>query len=154
MQRGQGMVEFALVIPMFLLLMLAIFEFGYFFFVYSSANSATREAARYGAGSGTGNNSAAYYLDCKGIREVAVRLGRYANIQGPNMTINYDNGPGTSINGVCTGDIGTHEPEMGERIVVRLNVDYHPIILKWILPDVNIHVESARTIITRLQIGG
>ena len=46
-QRGQAMVEFALVAPIFFLLLFAIIEGGRFIFYYETLNNATREGARY-----------------------------------------------------------------------------------------------------------
>jgi hypothetical protein len=48
-QRGQGLVEFALAFPVFLLIVLGIFEFGRLFVTYISVYAAAREGARYGA---------------------------------------------------------------------------------------------------------
>ena len=45
--RGQAMVEFALVAPIFFLLLFAIIEGGRFIFYYELLNNATREGARY-----------------------------------------------------------------------------------------------------------
>ena len=44
---GQAMVEFALVAPMFFLLLFGIIEAGRFIFYYETLNNATREGARY-----------------------------------------------------------------------------------------------------------
>lgn len=44
---GQAMVEFALVAPMFFLLLFAIIEAGRFIFYYETLSHATREGARY-----------------------------------------------------------------------------------------------------------
>lgn len=46
-RRGQAMVEFALVAPLFFLLLFAIIEGGRFVFYYEALNSATREGARF-----------------------------------------------------------------------------------------------------------
>lgn len=46
--RGQAMAEFALLLPVLLLLTLGIFEFGRAYYSYSSIANAAREAARYG----------------------------------------------------------------------------------------------------------
>ena len=51
-ERAQGIVEFALVLPLLLVLMLGIIEVGRLLFIYSSVNSASREAARYGSAAG------------------------------------------------------------------------------------------------------
>ena len=48
-RKGQGIVEFALAFPVFLLIVLGIFEFGRLFVIYTSVYAAAREGARYGA---------------------------------------------------------------------------------------------------------
>ncbi|MGC9361190.1 MAG: TadE/TadG family type IV pilus assembly protein [Anaerolineae bacterium] len=48
-QRGQELVEFALILPLLLLLMVGIFEFGYVVFAYNTLSNAVREGARYGS---------------------------------------------------------------------------------------------------------
>lgn len=45
--RGQALVEFALVAPLFFLLLLAVIEGGRFILYYESLSNATREGARY-----------------------------------------------------------------------------------------------------------
>jgi Flp pilus assembly protein TadG len=45
--RGQAMVEFALVAPMFFVLLFGIIEAGRFIFYYETLSHATREGARY-----------------------------------------------------------------------------------------------------------
>jgi Flp pilus assembly protein TadG len=46
-RRGQALVEFALVAPVFFLLLFGIIEGGRFIFYYQVLNNATREGARY-----------------------------------------------------------------------------------------------------------
>lgn len=46
-RRGQAMVEFAIVLPVFVLLLFGIIEGGRFIFYYEVLNNATREGARY-----------------------------------------------------------------------------------------------------------
>ncbi len=45
--RGQAMVEFALVIPVFILLMVGLFDFGRVIWVNDTLSTAAREAARF-----------------------------------------------------------------------------------------------------------
>lgn len=47
-ERGQDLVEFALVVPIILLLFLGIIEFGIIVFRYNTVSNAAREGARYG----------------------------------------------------------------------------------------------------------
>jgi Flp pilus assembly protein TadG len=45
-QRGQGLLEFALVIPIFLLIVVALFDLGRAVFAYNTLTNAAREGAR------------------------------------------------------------------------------------------------------------
>lgn len=47
--RGQGLVEFALVLPIFLLVLFGIIDLGRYVYVANAFNQAAREAARYGS---------------------------------------------------------------------------------------------------------
>jgi Flp pilus assembly protein TadG len=48
-RRGQSLVEFALIVPVFLILLLMAVDFGRLFFTYIQVSNAAREAAAYGA---------------------------------------------------------------------------------------------------------
>lgn len=48
LQRGQTLVEFALILPVFLFLVVVIFDFGRAVYYYSTINNAAREGARFG----------------------------------------------------------------------------------------------------------
>jgi Flp pilus assembly protein TadG len=52
-RKGQSMVEFALVLPILIILLVGIFEFGQIFNVFLQINHASREGARTGALRGT-----------------------------------------------------------------------------------------------------
>jgi Flp pilus assembly protein TadG len=47
--HAQSLVEFALILPLFLLLVLGIFDLGRVIYHYSTIHNAAREGARYGA---------------------------------------------------------------------------------------------------------
>ena len=47
--RGQSLVEFALILPLFMLIVLGIFDLGRVIYAYSALHNAAREGARYGA---------------------------------------------------------------------------------------------------------
>jgi hypothetical protein len=54
-QRGQGMVEFAIIVPVFLLMLMGMLEFGFVFTHNLSLEYATREGARAGSALSDGN---------------------------------------------------------------------------------------------------
>jgi Flp pilus assembly protein TadG len=66
-RKGQGAVEFALMLPVLMLLILGLIEFGRLIFLYITVNSAGREAARYGMAMGDGPSGVPQYYDCDGI---------------------------------------------------------------------------------------
>lgn len=77
--RGQGLVEFALVIPLVLLLFMAIFDLGTAVFSYNSLTNAAREGARL----------AIVNQDEASIIQRAEGQVFVAEIDAPNVTIGY-----------------------------------------------------------------
>ncbi len=125
-RRGQSMVEFALALPVFLLIILGVIEFGRLLLVYSSVFAASREAARYGA-SVDATSGSPRYQDCTGIRNAAVRAGVFAGINSGNVDIRYDSGQYFQdqfdiIPRACPGAVN-----LGDRIIVRVSVPYRPL---------------------------
>lgn len=51
--KGQSLVEFSLIIPIIVLMIMAIIEFGLMFNAYLTINNSSREGARYAAVGGT-----------------------------------------------------------------------------------------------------
>jgi Flp pilus assembly protein TadG len=47
-RRGQSLVEFALVLPVLIVVLMAIFDFGFGIYTYNVLSNAAREGARYG----------------------------------------------------------------------------------------------------------
>lgn len=76
---GQGLVEFALVVPLFLLLFMAIVDFGSAAFTYNSLTNAAREGARL----------AIVNQDTSSVTLRAERQVSIAEINAPNVTVNF-----------------------------------------------------------------
>ncbi len=148
---AQGVVEFALVLPVFLLLIYGVIEFGRLLFFYSAITSSSREAARYGAAVGQNGGGIPYYRDCTGIIAAAKRVGSIAGIQDGDVTIQYDGGPFTSPYASCSS---TATVDLGDRIVVKVQTNFQPILPLVNLPPIPINSTTARTIIRSVQIVG
>jgi hypothetical protein len=167
---GQGMAEFALVLPLLLTLMLGIVEVGRLFFTYSSVAVASREAARYASASGMSVNNVPYYLDCMGIRSAAKRVGFFAGISDDNIYIIYDDGPGTPYYladcspaspppSECFDGNYPTSPENGDvtygaRIRVCIVSDYEPFMNLIAIPSFTMRSETSRTILKDVSIEG
>ncbi len=56
-ERGQGLVEFTLIVPLFLLMLVAMIDFGFAFYTNLTVEYASREGARIGAALAAGNST-------------------------------------------------------------------------------------------------
>ena len=132
-QTGQGLVEFALVLPVVIFIVLGIIEVGFLLFTYSSVNSAAREAARYGIAIGEVGSAQRYY-DCDGIIDAGLSPGRFAGITAAEFTIEYDSGPDSTDNlyDDCPSRAAKGGVEdgisFGDRIIVTVDHVYRPLV--------------------------
>jgi hypothetical protein len=146
-KRGQGLVEFMIILPPLLLLILGIIEFGRLMVVYSSLATATRDAARYAASVGEGSTGVPHYQDCDGIRGSVERLALFADI---TVVIEVDaDGPGGASPveycqvGKSVDDINV---SLGSLVVVRATTTYEPLVPIVQIPPIPITSETKRTI--------
>ena len=152
---GQGMVEFALTLPIFLLLLFGIFEVARLVFLYSAVFTASRDAARYAGATGDSPAGVEYYRDCDGILARADRVSSFANIE--EILIEYDHGPDnngvTEVFATCplASDL---ELELGDRVVVTVRADFDPLVGIVPLGTIPITSSNSRTIVTKLSIFG
>jgi len=89
-QRGQTLVEFAIIIPVLLLLAVFIFDFGRAVYYYSAIQNAAREGVRYGSVNPVVTTTSVYE-DVPGMKTAAVK---YAIGLGLTLT-DVDAGMGT-----------------------------------------------------------
>ena len=151
--RGQGMVEFALALPVFLLLVLGIMEFSWMLFHYSITFSASREAARYGSSVGLGATNLSRDIDCVGIRAEAFRVGRPAGITtNGQVEIRYDLGPDDPTPWASLPSCDNSpkpNTQLGWRIAVRVTANHNSLI--GIFPSFPITSTTFRTIIKNVD---
>jgi len=158
--KAQTMVEFALVLPILLVIIYGLLEVGRLIFIYSCIVSASREAVRYG--SATGLNVAGgvpRYTDCTGIRAAAQNVDFLNAFADANISITFDTGPGTSDYSTCpvgqaTGgpsDIQINTPPL-TRIKVQVSGTFSPLAAIVKLNPITITSSNARTIIGSVQL--
>src|SRR5215208_4546435 len=98
---AQAMAEFAIALPVLLLLLYGIIEAGRLLFIYSTVVTASRQAARYGTTTGDGGGATPIYGapratvprydDCAGIRGAANAAGFLSGADGfDNIQIIWD----------------------------------------------------------------
>jgi len=147
--KGQGMVEFAIVFPLLLMLLFGIFEFSRVMFAYSAAVSASREAARYGAAIRDIGGGIHQYEDCSGIREAAKRIGRYAGISDANITIQYSNDSGI----YSTACPPSQEVNSADTISVTIDTSITLVTFFGNFSPIPINSSSSRTILKNIKLG-
>ncbi len=145
------MVEFALVLPILLLLLIGLIEVGRLLFIYASVVTAARQAARYGSATGNNGSGTPYYNDCTGIRAAAKNMGFLNSFSDSDILISYDTGPGTpDISSDCPV---TAPVSNSYRIKVTASTQYSPILT--FIPQLKpftITSSSARTLLVSISI--
>jgi hypothetical protein len=130
-ERGQTLVEVGLMLPIFLLTLLAVIEFGWYTAVSAATSSASREAARYGSTVGTTGGGTPHYIDCDGIR-AAARGTTASLIQLANGDIDITYDDGAAAKAVPCVSAGSRPAEgdlvRWDRVVVEVSVEYSPLV--------------------------
>ena len=145
-KAGQGLVEFALTIPVVLVIVLGMIEAGRLLFIYSSVVTASREAARYGTAIGDNGSGTPRYLDCGGIADKALAIGRFAGVDADTIVVQYD----TAILGVveCASLTNPNDIRFGDRISISVTATYTPLATAFFdLPSFPINSIAKRSII-------
>lgn len=88
--RGQALVEFALTIPIFLLLVVALFDVGRAVFTYNAITNAAREGARL----------AIVNQDVASVQQRTVGQAAGTIAATTDVTVTFENGSGLACNGV------------------------------------------------------
>ena len=157
--KGQGLVEFALVIPQILLLLMGVIEFGWLVFNYTQLYNGLRESLRYG--SVPSFSTTPNYENCAEIRNAIRNTAPQLGVTDAEITIQFDPGNygvGTSTSYVadCNGAGGAFEflngntsVTAGNRIIVTVNHKSQfltPIISTFDPAGFTIYFTAARTI--------
>lgn len=116
-QRGVAMVEFAIVLPLLLLLLLAIAEFGRMLYQYNNLLQANRDAVRYLAGQAWNGN-----LGLVEINPVLEARTKNLAVYGTPTPQGNTVVPGLTTGDVQVSTVGT------EHVQVRISYMFQPVI--------------------------
>ncbi len=150
---AQGFVEFALAVPVLLMVVYGLLEVGRLLFIYSSTVTAARQAVRYGAVIGVSDSGYPRYQDCAGIRAAARSVGFISNFPDSGFNIVIDGGPDKPIEASCNGvDYLPYQAKNGDRLVVSVSTTFVPIVPLVPLKPMTIKSSSSRTILVDIII--
>ena len=137
-QRGQGLVEFALTIPVLLLVILAVFDIGRAVFIYNTMTNATREGARLAI-----VNQTEASIDQRVIEQAG---GVDTDVNKVDITYrNAGPNPDPLQNAVCDG-AGSNPPlSIGCVAVVNYEASWTAItpVIGSILGPITLHAQAA-----------
>lgn len=84
-RRGQAIVEFAMVLPVFLVLLFALLDFGRVVFAQNTVAQAAREASRFAA-------VADSHFDCGAVTATAIRNAPGLGLNNGDVSCSYPDG--------------------------------------------------------------
>lgn len=154
---AQAMVEFALALPVLLLVVYGLIETGRLIFIYASVVTAARNAVRYGSATGLNSSGTPYYQDCSGITAAADSVAFITTFSAINIT--YDAGLGTDGNPITLSYSCPSSPlpqdkiQNGWRINVSVSAQYAPIVPLVPFGPFTITSMSSRTLLNSVSIG-
>ena len=145
--RAQTMVEFALVMPLLLLLIFGILEVGRLMFTFSTVIIASREAVRYGSTTGIVSGQP-QYKDCVGIRNAAQRVNFLGAFNmNADIDILYSTGDHISGTAVCPPSSSLQDVPSGGYIKVSIQATFTPFAGIVPFTTMTLRSNSQRTIL-------
>lgn len=145
---GQTMVEFALVLPILLMLLFGILEVGRMIYTYAAVHNASREAVRYASAIGRDDNGKLKYSYCAGIEERARRSAYFVPL---TISIEYYAGTSTTPTDTCNDDGSGSDPSVsvssGDRVKVTVTTTYSTLVNLIPISPRPVSSWSARTIL-------
>ncbi len=130
--KAQALLEFALALPILLLVVYGLLEAGRLIFTYAAVATASRDAVRYASAAGKAQSGSTVqtYQDCDGIRHAARNSGFLLNLSDEQIRIYWDHPTSPNFQALteyCSP--GTHEDttvsfHAGDRVLVNVTTNY------------------------------
>ena len=136
--RAQALVEFALVVPWFFLLLFGIIEAGRFIFYYETLSNATREGARYAIVNGANT------LGCPSGPPAPGSSG--CDTSGDNVSARVRQSGIGLPNAITVTPTWTPDNGRGSTVNVVAQMTYHVLVPLVPLPDITVKAESTLVI--------
>jgi len=154
-RRGQAIVEFAIALPVLLMLLVGIMEVGRMVLMYTLVVNASRDAVRFASASGRDENGYLKYSDCLGIKTAAQQSAYIVSLA--SITITYDTGPSGSSLGTCDLTTAGEDPDIsvdsGNRVTVEVTANYNPLVKLLPISSRTFKAKSSRTLLGVYDLG-
>jgi Flp pilus assembly protein TadG len=140
--RGQTLVEFAFVLPLFVFLLVAIFDLGHVVWANDTLGNGAREAARYAIVHGAKSGTTGTVQDVKDVAR------NWAKLAGTGVTVTVCGFTGIGVTG-CTGDTNvgdTYPYARGTAVTVTVSADV-PLAAPAFFGFGSIHLSNSSTML-------
>lgn len=123
--RGSSLVEFAFTMPLLLLMIFSIAEFGRFVAVLSEVEVASEDAVLYAVSGGASNREIPRYTDCDQIRAAALSHLRVLPPDELTIDISYRRMSASAESTTCAaGAELVNSFDAGDRILVTVTTEF------------------------------
>ncbi len=161
-ERGQGLVELALILPVLLLFMLGLMEFGRILFIYTEVSNAAREALRAGAATihraNDPDRGKVTAVECQQILDRAYGTLALTPRAQVTLTVEYlrpDPGGGNPTRlGVCSSDparsaLPTQVLVLNDQVYVEVQSQVRAAtpLMRPLIPDLPIRFAGMRSVV-------
>lgn len=146
-QSGATLVEFAIILPLLLLLLFGIIEFARVVTEFTTVRTAAREGARYATTVGTPD--APHYTDCQGIIDAAQAQAVVGDVT--DVSVKWSGPDGYSFANCAHDSINDPDPEdilSGTEITVVVTSNFDSVlpIFEVFLDDLELTSEQTRQV--------
>lgn len=145
-EKGQALIEFALTMPLLLLILLGIMDISRIFFAYSEASNSLRRALRFAEVLGVPGETPPY-LDCAGMQTTA-QENVFAKDQ--SIRIRYLKASDLTVGYTCA-NVQDDLLENGDILTINLTAVVEPVFLPF--GDLEINFRGQRTIVKAIVPG-
>lgn len=124
-ERGQGLLEFALILPILLLIAVGLLDLGRVFFASIIISNASREGARFLSLHPNDNVADVYGNTFAGTKQTAIAevQDSFINLSPADVQVTY-----------CLDSDGFPGCDSGYPVIVRVDYDFE-LIIGWIFPS-------------------
>jgi Flp pilus assembly protein TadG len=151
--RAQALVEFAIALPVLMLMLVGIMEVGRMIITYAMVNNASRDAVRYASAVGRGDDTYLKYNNCVGIQNIARKSAFIVTLS--SISISYKNASGNSA-GVCdritAGEDSDITVDSSYLVTVSVQASYKPVVKLIPISQRTFTATSSRTILGVLDL--
>ena len=146
-ERGQSLLEFALILPLLLLLIVNVVNFGAFFYAWITIANAARAGAQYYAMGGATIGSPATPSASQVTTVVTNDAGNLPNAASLQVRVCTNNNGTTACSGTGYSLAPPADPEPSSYVLMSVDVSYtyQPVIAAFDFPGLGIHATLPRT---------